>query len=111
VDREGQITILGPTEVTSDKKLVIPATFKLEQNFPNPFNPNTSFTYQTGKASFVSIKIYNVLGQEVATLVNEVKQVGSYCATWNAAGMRSGIYFYKMQASSFSAMKKMLLLK
>jgi beta-glucosidase len=108
---QGQITILVPTEVTSDKKPVIPATFKLEQNFPNPFNPSTNFTYQIGKAGFVSVKIYDLLGREVATLVNEFKQAGSYPATWNAASFGSGIYFYKMQSGSFTSTKKMILMK
>jgi beta-glucosidase len=108
---QGQITILGSTEVASDEKPVLPAAFKLEQNYPNPFNPNTSFKYQTAKAGFVSIKIYNVLGQEVATLVNEVKQAGSYSATWSAAGFGSGIYICKMQSGSFTSTKKMTLMK
>jgi hypothetical protein len=81
------------------------------QNYPNPFNPSTNFTYQIGKEGFVSMKIYNVLGQEVATLVNEVKQAGTYPATWNAASFESGVYFCKMQSGTFSETKKLILMK
>jgi hypothetical protein len=86
-------------------------TFSLQQNYPNPFNPSTNFTYQIGKAGFVSVKIYDLLGREVATLVNEFKQAGSYPATWNAASFGSGIYFCKMQSGSFTSTKKMILMK
>jgi hypothetical protein len=88
-----------------------PKTFALNQNYPNPFNPSTNFTYTVGKQGFVSLKVYNVLGQEVASLVNEVKQAGSYPATWNAAGFGSGIYFCKLQSGSFMETKKMILMK
>jgi hypothetical protein len=86
-------------------------TFNLQQNYPNPFNPSTKFTYQMSKAGFVSIKVYDLLGREVATLVNEVKQAGSYPVEWNAAALNSGVYFCKMQTGSFDATKKMILMK
>jgi hypothetical protein len=89
----------------------IPDKFSLTQNYPNPFNPSTSFTYELSKAGFVSVKGYDLLGREVATLVNEFKQAGSYPATWNAASFGSGVYFYKMQSGSFTATKKMILMK
>ena len=89
----------------------LPGVFALNQNYPNPFNPTTQITFDVPKASFVSIKVYNVLGQEVATLVNSFQQAGSHPATWNAAGFGSGIYFVKMQAGSFTATKKMILMK
>jgi hypothetical protein len=88
-----------------------PLTYSLDQNYPNPFNPSTNFTYEVGKAGFVSVKIYDLLGREVATLVNEFKQAGSYPATWNAASFGSGVYFYKMQSGSFTSTKKMILMK
>jgi hypothetical protein len=94
-----------------DNSDLSPSTFSLDQNYPNPFNPSTSFTYQVGKAEFVSVKIYDLLGREVATLVNEFKQAGSYPATWNAASFGSGVYFYKMQSGSFTSTKKMILMK
>jgi hypothetical protein len=89
----------------------VPSKYNLSENYPNPFNPTTNFTYEISKAGFVSIKIYDILGREVATLVNEVKQAGSYPATWNALNAGSGIYFCKMQSGSFSATKKMILMK
>jgi hypothetical protein len=88
-----------------------PSRFALDQNYPNPFNPSTSFTYELSKAGFVSVKVYDLLGREVATLVNEFKQAGSYPATWNAASFGSGVYFYKMQSGSFTSTKKMILMK
>ncbi len=89
----------------------IPDKFALNQNYPNPFNPSTSFTYELSKAGVVSVKIYDLLGREVATLVNEFKQAGSYSATWNAANFGSGVYFCKMQSGSFSETRKMILMK
>jgi hypothetical protein len=88
-----------------------PATFALEQNYPNPFNPSTSIQYRVSNNSQVSIKVYDVLGNEVATLVNEQKPVGTYEVKFNAAGLSSGIYLYKLQAGSMVETKKMLLLK
>ncbi len=89
----------------------IPDKFALNQNYPNPFNPSTSFTYEISKAGVVSVKIYDLLGREVTTLVNEFKQAGSYSATWNAANFGSGVYFCKMQSGSFSETRKMILMK
>jgi len=89
----------------------IPDKFALNQNYPNPFNPSTSFTYEISKAGVVSVKIYDLLGREVATLVNEFKQAGSYSATWNAANFGSGVYFCKMQSGSFGETRKMMLMK
>jgi hypothetical protein len=86
-------------------------SFDLQQNYPNPFNPSTSISYKESKEGFVSLKVYDMIGREVATLVNEVKHTGNYSIDWNAAGMCSGIYFYKMQTGSFSATRKMLLVK
>ena len=89
----------------------IPDRFALNQNYPNPFNPSTSFTYELSKAGFVSVKIFDILGREVATLVSEFKQAGTYPATWNAASVGSGVYFCKMQSGSFSETRKMILMK
>ncbi len=88
-----------------------PTSFALGQNYPNPFNPSTNFTYQIGNAGFVSMKIYNVLGQEVSTLVNEYKRAGSYQTAWNASRFDSGIYFCKMQSGTFSDTKKIIFMK
>jgi hypothetical protein len=89
----------------------VPAKFSLDQNYPNPFNPSTNFTYSVAKTGLVSLKVYDLLGREVATLVNEVKEAGHYPIEWNAAGFGSGIYFCKMQSGSFTATKKMILMK
>jgi hypothetical protein len=86
-------------------------TFNLEQNYPNPFNPTTSIQYAINSRQFVTLKIYDVLGNEVATVVNEEKQPGKYEAEFDASGFTSGIYFYKLQAGSFVETKKMILMK
>ena len=96
----------------------IPDKYTLLQNYPNPFNPATKIKYQLPNASFVSVKIYDVLGNEIVTLVNEEKTAGSYEIDFNAnnlpdgkAGLSSGIYFYKLQAGAFVETKKMVFLK
>jgi hypothetical protein len=88
-----------------------PVKNNLFQNFPNPFNPNTNFIYQLKKEELVSVKIYNVLGQEVATLVNEIKPAGRYNTAWNASAFGSGVYFCKMESKSFVSTMKLLLVK
>jgi hypothetical protein len=93
----------------SDESL--PEEFALEQNYPNPFNPSTTIKYSIPKEGYVTIKIYNTIGEEVAILVNEVKQVGNYESQFNATSLPSGIYFYKLQAGSFVETKKMVLMK
>ena len=97
----------GSTELAGDS----PEEFSLEQNYPNPFNPSTSIQYRVSSISNVSLKVYDVLGNEVATLVNEEKPAGSYEVKFDAAGLSSGIYFYKLQTGSFVETKKMILLK
>lgn len=89
----------------------IPKEFKLAQNYPNPFNPSTLIEYTVAKPEHITIKIYNVLGKEVATLVNEVKEPGVYSVRFDAGNLSSGIYFYKFQSASYSAVKKMILQK
>ncbi|MCX7610972.1 MAG: T9SS type A sorting domain-containing protein [Ignavibacterium sp.] len=87
--------------------------FTLEQNYPNPFNPTTVISYQIPVNSNVSLKLYDVLGNEVATLVNEYKEAGRYKVELNVGQMSlsSGIYFYKLQAGEFTEIKKMILSK
>ena len=93
----------------------IPTEFALNQNFPNPFNPSTIITYQLPINSEVTLKIYDVLGNEVASLIDEYKEAGSYEVEFNTASrikhLASGIYFYKLQAGSFTSTKKMILIK
>ena len=98
--------------VSSSEQLnSIPREYSLEQNFPNPFNPSTSIRYSLPENSFVTLKIYNTLGKEITTLINENKQVGNYTIQFDASSMPSGVYFYQLKASSFVQTKKMILLK
>jgi hypothetical protein len=85
--------------------------FYLAQNYPNPFNPTTVIRYQMPKAGFVSIKLYDILGREVKTLVNESKGAGSYNVTFNAENLSSGVYIYQMKAGGFISSKKLVLMK
>jgi len=89
----------------------IPIKYNLSQNYPNPFNPTTKIEYALPKQGFVSIKIYDLLGREVSSLVNEVKQAGYYSVDFNASDLASGVYFYKMESSGFVDTKKFVLLK
>jgi len=107
-------TILKVTNlptVIEDNHTSVVNKFSLEQNYPNPFNPSTSIQYRVSSTSNVSLKVYDVLGNEVATLVNEEKPAGSYEVKFDAAGLSSGIYFYKLQAGTFTETKKMTLIK
>jgi len=88
-----------------------PQIFRLEQNYPNPFNPSTRIRYEIPERSFVTLKVYDVLGNEIVTLVNEEKTAGSYEVKFNAANLPSAVYFYRLQTDSFVSSKKMLLLK
>jgi hypothetical protein len=85
--------------------------FVLDQNYPNPFNPSTIIKYELPKESFVTIKLYDLLGREIKTLVNEDKPAGSYSFTFNGSDLSSGVYFYRMQAGDFLQTKKLILLK
>jgi hypothetical protein len=98
-----------PTFVEEDELIV--KDFVLYQNYPNPFNPSTSLSFVIGQSSFVSLKVYDMLGNEIAALVNEEKPVGSYEVEFNANLLPSGIYFYQIKCGSFTQAKKMLLLK
>jgi hypothetical protein len=86
-------------------------TYSLSNNYPNPFNPSTKIEFQIPELSFVSLKVYDVLGNEVATLVNEEKTVGNHTVEFNAANLPSGIYFYQINTGDFVQTKKMVLLK
>ena len=89
----------------------VPSKFELSQNYPNPFNPTTVINFRIPQKEMVTLKVYNVLGQEVATLINEVKNAGAYHISFNAANLPSGVYVYSLNAGDFSATKKMMLLK
>lgn len=85
--------------------------YNVSNNYPNPFNPSTKIKYKIPALSFVTIKVFDPLGKEVATLVNEEKPMGNYEITWNAENLPSGVYFYQMKAGNFIQTRKMLLLK
>ena len=89
----------------------LPTEFVLEQNYPNPFNPSTTIRYALPHASFVTLTVYNTLGQQVAQLVNEQQQAGYHDVVFRGDGLASGVYFYRLQASSFVDVKKLLILK
>lgn len=89
----------------------IPERFALEQNYPNPFNPTTNIRYQIANNKLVTVKIYNILGNEVAVLVNEKQSPGVYEISWDASTFPGGVYFCKLEAGGFSEVKKMLLIK
>jgi hypothetical protein len=89
----------------------LPKAFYLEQNYPNPFNPSTTIAYALAKPSNVSLKVFDVLGREVATLVSQKQDVGRYELQFSAQNLSSGIYFYQLRADEFSQTRKMVLLK
>ena len=91
----------------------LPSEFSLSQNYPNPFNPSTIISYQLPVASHVSLKVYDMLGREISTLVDEFKQAGSYNSHYSILNSQlpSGIYFYRLQSGNFVSTKKMILIK
>jgi len=89
----------------------LPSNFRLYQNYPNPFNPSTTISYDLPKRSFVTLKIFNVLGQEVATLVDGAIETGRHEVRWDPAGLPSGVYLYRMSAGDFAETKKMMLVR
>jgi hypothetical protein len=124
VDEDGMIDVIVPatskvvwyknpytTNVVEEVPSSIPTEFELYQSYPNPFNPTTTIKYQIPELSFVTIKVYDVLGSEVAILINEEKAVGTYELTWYAENLPSGIYFYQLNAGEYINTKKMVLMK
>jgi hypothetical protein len=99
------------TNVSRDETVGIPSTFALHQNYPNPFNPSTTISYDLPVRARVKLVIYNLLGQEVATLVNGEQEPGRYNVKFDASGLPSGIYFYRLEAGKFVDVKKMILVK
>jgi len=110
----GSLNISNLTDVNIVNQ--VPTNFKLFQNYPNPFNPNTSINYQLPVSGNVKLKVYDILGREVSTLVDAFKQAGNYKVTFNGSQFSSGVYLYRIavggnQAGSYSAVKKMILIK
>ena len=92
-------------------KSELPTGYELKQNYPNPFNPSTTLSFVIGHKSFVSLKVFDILGNEIAKIVNEEKPAGEYEVAFNAAGLPSGVYFYSLKAGDYSDTKKLILLK
>ena len=99
------------TNIVSVESEEIPIEYALQQNFPNPFNPTTTIKYSVPELSKVKLTLFNLLGEEIATLVIEEKVAGYYTVAFNAARLPSGIYFYRLQAGDFIQTKKMILMK
>ncbi|MBL0107743.1 MAG: T9SS type A sorting domain-containing protein [Ignavibacteria bacterium] len=89
----------------------MPEKFELSQNYPNPFNPVTKLEFGISKLGFVTLKVYNSQGKEVATLVNEIKPAGRYDVTFDGSNFSSGVYFYNLESNGFIETKKMFLIK
>ncbi|MDT3695140.1 MAG: T9SS type A sorting domain-containing protein [Ignavibacterium sp.] len=96
---------------TIEVEVSIPTRFSLNQNFPNPFNSVTSIQYAIANKQFVTLKVYDILGKEIATLVNENKEAGNYSVDFNAAELPSGVYIYQLSTAGFTQIKKMILTK
>jgi hypothetical protein len=107
ITEESGITVTS----LNDSPPVIPLEPSLKQNYPNPFNPSTNIQYTLNNLEFVSLKVYDSLGKEISTLVNQDKPAGNYEIEFNGGNLTSGVYFYRMQAGSFSATKKFILMK
>ncbi|NIR93647.1 MAG: T9SS type A sorting domain-containing protein, partial [Gammaproteobacteria bacterium] len=129
IDREGNIYITGTIGLSTfesdylavkfsqeplsvDENEAAPKyDFSLFQNYPNPFNSSTTIPFSIGTSAHVRLKIFNILGQEIVTLVNKVLDSGNYEVTWEAANVASGIYWYQLQSDGFTESKKLLLIR
>ena len=115
--REGRDEVLEAalnyniTDVKNLNELLVLNEFSLLQNYPNPFNPTTTIKYSIPKKSYITLKVFDILGKEIETLVNEEKTAGNYHVEFNASNLPSGVYFYRIQAGSFNQVRKMILLK
>jgi len=101
----------GTVVVSVNNTQQVPESFQLKQNYPNPFNPSTVISYSIAKAGNVTLKVYNMLGQEIATLVNGFQAANTYNVNFNASGLSSGVYMYKLSTGSNEIIKKMVLMK
>ena len=101
----------APKKIIANQNLNSPVEYSLEQNYPNPFNPTTQINYSIRETGLVQLKIYDILGKEVATLVNENKEAGNYSIDFNASELPSGVYIYQLTTPGFTQARKMILAK
>ena len=114
IDLDGTFHFTDPVcvnVVTEAKENPVPKLFALQQNYPNPFNPNTRIGFQVTGYGRVNLAVFDVLGREVVTLVNEVKQPGLYTVQWDANGLASGVYFYRLQSGTFVAVRRLTIIR
>jgi len=97
--------------VSVESEMIVPEKFVLYQSYPNPFNPSTRIKYSIPNSEIVSLKVYDILGREIAVILDEYKSAGTYTIEFNASRFASGVYFYQLQAGSFVETKKMVLMK
>jgi hypothetical protein len=107
IDYDGSITFSDEIEVNG----VSVSTLQLEQNYPNPFNPATIINYQLGNDGFVNLKVFDLLGEEVAVVIDEYQIAGNYSITFNGNDLPGGMYVYQLNSGNYSESKKMLLIK
>jgi hypothetical protein len=93
------------------KERIVLKTFSMQQNYPNPFNPKTTISFSLPSRGHVSVKIFDLLGKEISTLLDDIRDPGDHSVDWDASSFASGVYFYRMQAGNFVQTKKMVLLK
>jgi endo-1,4-beta-xylanase len=105
------ITVSVGSSNTSEREQIIPEGYALEQNYPNPFNPTTTISFSLQSKSYVSLKIFDALGREVATLISKELNAGNHSLRWDASSISSGVYFYRLQVGSYSETKKLILLR
>jgi hypothetical protein len=110
-NRWGTLQVIPPIGIQKEGENLLPEKNKLFQNYPNPFNPVTRINFDLPKQGLVTLKIYDVLGREVKTLINEVKSPGKYSVDFNATELSSSVYFYKLECNGFTNIKRMLLIK
>lgn len=109
VGMSGVITVQSTTNIENEKGTV--KEFKLFQNYPNPFNPSTTISWQSPVSGHLTLKVYDILGNKVATLVDENKPAGSYEINFDGSKLTSGLYFYKLQVNQYVSVRKMLIIK
>ena len=99
------------TQIIITADLTSPTAYSLEQNYPNPFNPSTNISYSIPNSSFVTLKVYDILGNEVAALVNQTQAAGKHTVSFDAGNLSNGVYLYSIKADNFTNIKKMILMK